>query len=105
EHVGDLPLIDEKRHLRLAHGELRAVLDLEVLHRKPVGENSVTVLGPMNDVDELLPEKVRDRHVPPRVPGLSELCARLACPRGCPPMPTSTDAIVPTSTERSWPEA
>jgi hypothetical protein len=62
EGVGVGALVDEKRHLRLAHRELGAVLDLHVLHGHPVGEHPIAVLRPVDDVDELLAEEVREGH-------------------------------------------
>jgi hypothetical protein len=65
ELVGDLALVDEQRQLRLADGEARAVLDLHVAHRIPVGEHAVAVLRPLDDIDELLAQKVAERHGSP----------------------------------------
>ena len=62
ELVRDLPLVDEERHLRLAHREARAVLDLHVAHRIAKRENAVALLRPLDDVDELLAQEVAERH-------------------------------------------
>jgi hypothetical protein len=62
EEVGRLALVHEERGLRVAHGELRALLDLHVAHREAPGEDLVAVLGPLNDVDELLLDEVKKPH-------------------------------------------
>ena len=61
--VGDFAFVDEGGQLRLAHGELPAVLDFHVLHRIAVGEDSVFGFIPLNDVDELLAEKALEGHL------------------------------------------
>ena len=63
ERIGDLAFVDEERHLRFAHRELPAVLDLHVLHGIPIGEHAVAVLRPLDDVDELLLEEISESHV------------------------------------------
>ena len=62
EDVGDAAFVDEHRHLRLAHRELAAVLDLHVLHGIAVREDAVFRFGPVDDVDELLGEKGSNAH-------------------------------------------
>jgi hypothetical protein len=52
----------EQRGLRVAHGELRALLDLHVAHREAPGEDLVAVLGPLDDVDELLLDEIKEPH-------------------------------------------
>ena len=54
ENVGDAALVDEHRHLGIAHRELAAVLDLHVLHGVTVGQDSVFRFGPLDYIDELL---------------------------------------------------
>ena len=61
EDVGDLAFVDEDGHLRIAHRQLAAVLDLHVLHGIAVGQNAVARLGPMDDVDELLGKETHTR--------------------------------------------
>jgi len=51
EDVGDAALVDEQRHLRIAHRKLTAVLDFHVLHGITVSQNVVTRLGPLDDVN------------------------------------------------------
>jgi hypothetical protein len=80
ELIRDLPLVDEERQLRLADGEARAVLDLHVAHRIPEGEHAVAVLRPLDDVDELLAQKVAERHGSP--PQMYLEGAARAAPRG-----------------------
>ena len=63
EHVGDLAFVDEHRHLRLAHGERGAVLDLHLRHRETPGQRAVTVLRPLDDVYELFLDEVHQGHV------------------------------------------
>src|SRR5207237_5944119 len=60
---GALALVDEQRGLRLAHGELAALLDLGVAHRETPREDLVAILRPLDDVDELLLEEVEKAHV------------------------------------------
>jgi hypothetical protein len=69
KHVGHLSLVHEHRELRLAHRELRPVLDLHVLHRIPVREHAVRVLRPVDDVDELLAEEAAKTHAALRLGG------------------------------------
>ena len=54
EDVGDSAFVDEDRHLRIADGELAAVLNFHVFHGIAVGENAVFRFGPLDDIDELL---------------------------------------------------
>jgi hypothetical protein len=53
EHVGDLALVHEHRHLARAHDQLRAVLDLVVVAREAPDERAPAVVDPLDDVDEL----------------------------------------------------
>ena len=62
EPVGDLPVVDEDGRLGVADDQRRALLDLEVGGRKAPGEDVVALLGPLNDVDELLADEVRESH-------------------------------------------
>src|SRR6185437_4508325 len=50
------------RDLRLAHDELRAVLDLLVLVGEAERQRVARVIGPLDDIDELFLEEVDDRH-------------------------------------------
>jgi hypothetical protein len=65
EHVGHLAFVDEHRHLRLAHREAGAVLDLEVFHRVAPGQRAVGILVPLEDVDELLLDEGPETHAAP----------------------------------------
>jgi len=62
KHVSHLPLVDEHRHLRFAHREHGAVLNLHARHRKAPGQRAVTRLGPLDDVDELFLDEVHEGH-------------------------------------------
>src|SRR5205807_134032 len=67
EQIGRLALVHEQRRLGLAHGELGALLDLHVAHGEAPGEDLVALLGPLDDVDELLLDEVKKTHpAPPR---------------------------------------
>jgi len=44
-----------------AHGELSALLDFHVPHGEAPGEDVVAVLGPLDDVDELLLDEVQKK--------------------------------------------
>ena len=55
--------IDEHRHLRLPHRERGAVLDFVARHREAPGERAVALLGPLDDVDELLLDEIHQGHV------------------------------------------
>ena len=73
EDVGDLALVDEHRHLRLAHRERAAVLDLAVFHRETPGQDAIAILGPLDDVDELFLDEIHQRHgsvSPTRTPNI-----------------------------------
>jgi hypothetical protein len=67
EHVGDLAFVDEHRHLRFAHHQLAAVLDLLVGHRIAPCQHAVGVLVPLQYVDKLLLDKAADTHDGPRL--------------------------------------
>ena len=54
--------VDELRGLRLAHDELRAVLDLLVLVGEAERQRVARVVGPLDDVDELFLDEIDDRH-------------------------------------------
>ena len=56
------PEVDELRDLRLAHDQLRAVLDLLVLVGEAVGQRVARVVGPLDDVDELFLQEIDDGH-------------------------------------------
>ena len=63
ERVAELAEVDELRHLRLAHDQLRAVLDRLVVVRKAVRERVARVVGPLDDVEQFALEEVGDAHV------------------------------------------
>jgi hypothetical protein len=58
EDVAKLAFIDEHGELRLANGELAAVLNLHVLHRETPREYAILGLGPLDDIDELLGKEI-----------------------------------------------
>ena len=62
KHVGHFALVDEHRHLRFAHRQRRAVLDLHLRHREAPGQRAVVVLGPLDDVDELFLDEIHQCH-------------------------------------------
>src|SRR5262249_22512135 len=62
KRVPDLAQIAELRHLRLATDQLRSTLDLLVLIREAKGKRVTGVVLPLDDVQELLYEKVDDAH-------------------------------------------
>src|SRR5262249_25740984 len=62
EEVRDPPLVDHQRGLRLAHDELRPLLDLEVDDREAPDEELVVGLVPLDDVDELLLDELERAH-------------------------------------------
>ena len=62
EHIRHLALIDKQRQLAVAHRQLRAVLDLEILHRITAGEDAVLRVGPVDDVDKLLLDEIEQAH-------------------------------------------
>src|SRR5207244_11300996 len=67
EQIGRLALVNEERGLGVAHRELGALLDLHVAHGEAPGQDLVAVLGPLDDVDELLLDEVKKTHAgPPR---------------------------------------
>ena len=62
ERVAERAEVDELRHLRLAHDQLRAVLDRLVVVREAVRQRVARVIGPLDDVDQLALEEVADAH-------------------------------------------
>jgi hypothetical protein len=81
ERVPEFAEVDELRHLRLAHHELRAILDFLVLVGKPEAQRVARVIRPLDDVDELFLDEVDDRH---RVPPLTSSPRPAAQPRSRP---------------------
>jgi hypothetical protein len=69
ERVAELAEVDELHVLRLAHDELRASLDFLVLVGAPVRQGVARVVGPLDDLDELLRMKSSDprRHLGVRI--------------------------------------
>ena len=62
KNVGHLAFIDEHRHLRLAHHQRGTVLDFHLRHRKAPGQGAIALLGPLQDVNELLLDEVHQGH-------------------------------------------
>ena len=62
EGVAELAQVDELCDLRLAHDELRAVLDCLVFVGKAPGERVARVVGPFDDVEQLALDEVHDAH-------------------------------------------
>jgi hypothetical protein len=62
ERVGDFSFVDEDCVLRVANGELAAVLDFAVLHGVAVGEDAVLGLSPVDDIDKLFGEEIAKAH-------------------------------------------
>ena len=58
EHVGGYAFVDKHRHLRLAHGQARAVLDFLVGNRETPHQQTVVGIRPLDDVDKLFLDKV-----------------------------------------------
>ena len=56
------PEVDELDVLRLAHDQLRAVLDRLVLVREAVRQRVARVIGPLDDVDELALDEIHQAH-------------------------------------------
>ena len=61
EYVGDFAFVHKHRHLRFAHNELTAVLNLHILHRKAPRQRAIAVFRPLNDVDKLLLNETSNR--------------------------------------------
>ena len=55
-------LSDEDGHLRIANGQLPAILDLTILHGVPVCQNAIFRLGVIDNVNELFSEKCAQAH-------------------------------------------
>ena len=62
ERVAELAEVDELRDLRLAHDQLRAVLDRLVVVRKPPGERVARVIRPLDDVEQFALDEIHDAH-------------------------------------------
>src|SRR4030095_14981055 len=60
--IGNSSFVNEHAHLGLAHGQRRAILDFEILHGVPVGQNPVCTLGPLDDINKLLLQEVFKGH-------------------------------------------
>ena len=65
EGIGSLPFIDEQGHLRIAHCQLRAVLDFEIRHWVAIGQYAIGFLGPVNDVNKLFLDEIHKCHDDP----------------------------------------
>ncbi|MNT09785.1 hypothetical protein D3C72_1445870 [compost metagenome] len=66
EQVGKLAFGDKLHLLRLAHDQLRAVLDFLVVIRPAVGQGVARVIGPLNDFNQLVFDDVEQVHANPR---------------------------------------
>ena len=62
EHVCKLTFVHKDGHLRLANGELGAVLDLVVVALEPVHHRVRGVVSPLDNVDELALDLVPNAH-------------------------------------------
>jgi len=62
EDVGDVAFVHERSHLRLAHRELAAVLNLHIAHGVAIGENAVFRFIPLDNADELFGKKIDKSH-------------------------------------------
>src|SRR5207237_3105704 len=58
----ELAEINELRDLRFADDQLRAVLYLLVFVGESVRQRIARIIGPLDDVDELLLDEIQDRH-------------------------------------------
>ena len=58
KHIGNLAFIHKRSHLRLTNRQPAAVLNLFIPHREPIRQNALFRLVPLNDTDELLPQKL-----------------------------------------------
>src|SRR5439155_8547568 len=63
ERIAELAEIHELGDLRFADDQLRAAFNLLVLVGKPEGERIARVIGPFDDVDELLADEVENGHI------------------------------------------
>src|SRR6185437_13490215 len=83
--------INELRRLRFADDQLRAVLDFLVVIGKAIRQRVARVVGPLDDVDELLPDEIQDRQSPalPDFPYTDSVTSALRQPssRRAPPSP------------------
>ena len=62
EHVGDFALQHEDRQLAGSHDELRSLLDLVLIARKPPDERVARVIEPLDDVDQFAAKLVEQSH-------------------------------------------
>ena len=62
KHIGRFAFVHKQRHLRFAHGERSAVLNLQIRHGEAPGQRSVRLFSPLNDVNKLLLDEVHQRH-------------------------------------------
>ena len=65
KNVRNLPLIHKNRGLRIANGQLAAVLDLAILHGIAIGQDAFFRLNPLDDIDKLLGDEVAKAHERP----------------------------------------
>lgn len=61
--VGELALVDERRHLPFAHHQLGAVFDLVVVALEAIHQRIVAVVEPFDDVDQFGGELFPQVHV------------------------------------------
>jgi hypothetical protein len=62
EDVGDGALVDEHRHLALAHDQVGVHLDLVLVAWEAPDDRVPGVVGPLDDVDELAADLVHQSH-------------------------------------------
>ena len=83
EKIGDAPFIDEKGELRLADGQLAAVLNFAVLHGVAVRKNALLRLDPLDNVNPLFGNEISKAHSGPlfrrAIAGTAAFEAMLRC--------------------------
>ncbi|OPZ11062.1 MAG: hypothetical protein BWZ07_02267 [Alphaproteobacteria bacterium ADurb.BinA280] len=62
EQIGVLASSHKLRQLRLAHNQLRAVLDLLVVIRPAVRKRVPRIVGPLDDLDQLAFDEIQNAH-------------------------------------------
>jgi hypothetical protein len=62
KQIAELTQVHELDHLRFAHDELRAPLDLLVVIRPAVTQGIARIIGPLDDFDQLPFDEVHEAH-------------------------------------------
>jgi hypothetical protein len=62
KHICQLTFVNENSSLTFAHGQFGPVFDLVAFAFKPIHQRVAGIIGPMDHIDELATEEIKNRH-------------------------------------------